>query len=156
MVNSTIFSSARWKPVDLTPVLQVTNGALLFDYSNPATNNGHYARNFSGDRQLIRDVSTNTQIGPVCYEAITITADQAPGAGASGYFLALQGIASATTLNGHVWLRAGSVANTYQLGVSTNGTAANAAFASTNLVLGTPHRAVVRYDASSNDSTLWI
>lgn len=150
------FSSARWKQVDQTPVLQVTNSALLFDYSNPTTNNGHYARNFSGDRQLTRDVTTTNQIGPACYEAFTITADQAPATGASGYFLALQGSANATTLNGHVWLRAGSSTNSYRLGVSTDGNGTNAVFAASDLATGAVHRIVVRYDASSNDSALWI
>ncbi len=150
------FSSARWKLVEPTPVLLVTNQTLVFDYASPATNVGHYSRNFSGDRQLTRDITTNTQIGPVCYQAFTVNAEQAPATGASGYFLALQGIASVATLNGHVWMRAGTVANTYQLGVSTDSNVVNAVFASANLGLGSPHRAVVRYDASSNDSTLWI
>jgi hypothetical protein len=150
------FSSARWKRVELTPVLQATNSAVLFDYANPGTNRGHYARNFTGDRQLVRDVSTNSQVGPVCYQAFTITADQAPAAGATGYFLALQGVASATTLNGHVWMRAGNTANAYQLGVSTDGTSNSTMFAATDLTTGTVHRVVVRYDATSNDSSLWI
>ncbi len=150
------FSSARWKPVEPTPGLQATNSALLFDYSNPATNRGHYARNFTGDRQLTRDITTTNQIGPVCYEAFTITADQAPTTGASSYFLAVQGSASATTLNGHVWLRAGSATNSYQLGVSTDASGTNVVFASSDLATGAVHRVVVRYDASSNDSTLWI
>ena len=150
------FSSARWKRVELTPVLQVTNNAVLFDYANPATNRGHYARNFTGDRQLVRDVTTNSQVGPVCYQAFTISANQAPAAGATGYILALQGVASATTLNGHVWLRAGNTGDAYQLGVSTDGSSTSAVFAATDLTTGAVHRVVVRYDASANDSSLWI
>lgn len=147
------FSSARWKKVELTPVLRATNNAVVFDYANPGTNRGHYARNFTADRQLVRDVTTNSQVGPVCYQAFTISADQAPAAGATGYFLALQG---PIMLNGHVWMRAGNTADAYQLGVSTDGASSSAVFAATDLTTGTVHRVVVRYDASSNDSSLWI
>lgn len=148
-------SSARWSVGDGAPSLQVADDALVFDYTTPATNAGVYRRNFSGDRQYHR-APTAGQLGPVSYRAFTITVRAAPAPGASGWFQALQGIANATTFNGHVWLRAGATSGTAQLGVSTDAMAATAVFAARDLVPGTPYRVVVRHDAATNDSALWI
>lgn len=148
-------SSVRWSVGDGAPTLAVADDALVFDYATPAANAGVYRRNFSGDRQYHRAPAAG-QLGPVSYRAFTFRLLTAPAPGASGWFMALQGIATATTFNGHVWLRAGTAAGTAQLGVSTDAAAANAVFASRDLVPGATYRVIVRHDAATNDGTLWI
>jgi hypothetical protein len=153
-------SSARWTVRDGAPTLRVENDSLVFDHTGATANVGHYTRPFSGGRLLVRDVTTSSQIGPVLYRSFDLTVDTPPAASATGWFAAIQGVASATTLNGFVWLRPGTVANTYQIGLSTDtappsGTT-NAAFASTNLQPGVTYRIVVRFDSTTNDSVLWI
>ncbi len=153
-------SSVRWPVRDGTPALEVENGAVVFDHTGATANVGHYSRLFSGGRVLVRDITTPSQLGPVLYRSFDLTVETPPAPGATGWFAAIQGVASATTLNGFLWLRPGLAASTYQVGLSTDSappaTAANAAFATPDLQPGVTYRIVVRFDATTNDSALWI
>lgn len=167
MVGGASPNTAGWVSNTGTLKLQVSGGSLSYagypssgignklDLVSTATSAEDTYRNFP------------TQTSGTTYAAFLVNVTDTTGLSANAsttgdYFAGFISSTSATTFVSRVSIRAGSVANTYQLGIKATGALSNssAIFSSTDLPVGTTVLVVVSYQlvAGSNNDVckLWI
>lgn len=145
---------------DGNPLLTVENSALTYDYAaaNAGELSGHYKNTFYGGNLVQTDTRADNAYGPGVYVRFRPRFVTAPDSAATGGvpFLALNNPDLPAYVNGRVWVRAGATADTFQLGISPDGQAANVAWADALFGVGDAPLVVLKYNNETNDSRLWI
>ena len=139
--------------------LSIASGSLSF---TGLTSTGNKAALVAGNTEDVNKASTASITGVAYYSAVLnlpnttgLNINTATG----DYFLASSATAgaAATAFSGRIYVRIGSVADTFNIGVLNNsgGTAAPS-YVSTNFPINTAIFVVVKYDLSTNTASLFV
>jgi hypothetical protein len=142
--------------------LVISTGSLTY----PAvTSTGNKIALTAGNSEDVNRASTAPLTGKVYYSAILNlpnTTGLGPNAETGDYFLANASAAgdapnTVTAFSGRLYIKAGSAANTFNLGVLNNsgGTAAPT-YITTDYAVNTPIFVVVKYDIATNTASLFV
>jgi len=139
--------------------LSIVSGSLSY---TGLTSTGNKATLVAGNTEDVNKAST-AAITSVAYYSVILNLPNTTGLNANtatgDYFLATSATAGtgATAFSGRIYVRTGSVADTFNIGVLNNsgGTAAPSYF-STDFSINTSIFVVVKYDLASNTASLFV
>jgi hypothetical protein len=139
--------------------LSIVSGSLSY---TGLTSTGNKATLVAGNTEDVNKAST-ASITSVAYYSVILNLPSTTGLNANtatgDYFLATSATAGtgATAFSGRIYVRTGSVADTFNIGVLNNsgGTAAPS-YVSTDFSINTPVFVVVKYDLASNTASLFV
>lgn len=130
--------------------LVVEEGAVKFDWTTAAPVNN------SVRVQFVDDALTEGWIYAAFDLHVAQAPQVAPAAGSAPGFLSFDR-SGGGQLRGHVGIRAGGLANTFQLGISASSQfSENFVFSGQNLNVGTTYRVMVGHEIDTGQTRLWI
>lgn len=117
----------------------------------------------AGNTEDINKATTTNTITGAAYYSALIKVQNTTGlhlnTATGDYFLGAASVvgSTSTAFQGRIYIKAGSVANTFNLGILNNsgGTAAPS-YSSTDLNINTTYFVVVKYDIATNTASLWV
>jgi len=136
-------------PDDPSDDIVVSDGAVLFDWTTDQPVNNIVTRIWSMD-DLVQSGPLFASFDFRVLEAPQVESNVRPG------FLSFANSAG-NQQRGYVGIRAGSSVGTYQLGVSPSSQlGGNFTFAPVDLQIGQTYQVTLRFDAGSQNATLWV
>jgi len=140
--------------------LMIASGSLTYAGINST---GNKVELVAGNTEDVNLASSAALTGVVYYSTIMnvvntegLNLNSATGDYSIG-LTATVGSTNVTAFSGRTYLRAGSVENTFNLGLLNNsGGAATPSYLSTDFPINVPVFIVVKYDLSSNTASLWV
>ncbi|MDD5150559.1 MAG: T9SS type A sorting domain-containing protein [Flavobacterium sp.] len=151
-----LLSANGWTVHSGTTALSISAGALTYSGITP---NGNKVALVAGNSEDANK-SVGTAFTGVAYYSVILNLPNVTGLTTTGDYSMAFGAttgASVTSLYGRLFLKTGSVADTFNIGiVNTSGTGTLATYLATDFPIGTPVFVVVKYDKSNNTADLFV
>lgn len=139
--------------------LTIATGSLTYP---GITSAGNKTAIVAGNSEDVNKASAAVITGTAYYSAILNvpnTTGLHPNTATGDYFLANSSVAGSgtTAFHGRIYIRTGSVANTFNIGIlNTSGGAAAPSFIATDYAINTPIFVVVKYVLATNTASLFV